>query len=74
MVSKFSNCAHKKAAIISEGKKELPTSTQPYLSTSPLKKAERLVPFSQIISALLLNFSSFIANKPPSPEIMFFVS
>ena len=36
----FSNCAHKKAGIISDGKKELPTSTQPYLSTSPLKNAE----------------------------------
>ena len=29
--------------IISEGKKEEPVSTQPYLSTSPLKKADLFV-------------------------------
>ena len=57
-----------------EGKKEEPISTQPYLSTSPLKNAERLVPFSQIILALSINCSSLIANIPPSPAIMFFVS
>jgi len=45
--SRFSSCAYKKAAIIPQGKNELPISSQLYLSTSPLKKAERLVPFSQ---------------------------
>ena len=37
---------------VSDGKKEDPVSTQPYLLTSPLKNSARLVPFSQIISAL----------------------
>ena len=36
--------------IISEAKKDEPFSTQPYLLTSPLKKAFLLVPFSQMIS------------------------
>lgn len=37
MVSKCSNWAYKKAEIISEGRKDEPTSTQPYLLTSPRK-------------------------------------
>ena len=61
----FSNCAHRNAAIISEGKKEDPISTHPYLSTSPLKKADLLVPFSHIISALSANCASLIASNPP---------
>ena len=49
-------------------------STQPYLSISPRKNAERLVPFSLIISARLIYLSSFIVSIPPSPEIIFLVS
>ncbi len=48
----------KNAAVISEGRKEEPISTQPYLSTSPRKNEERLVPFSRMISARLKNRSS----------------
>jgi len=51
---KFSICAHKKAAIISEGRKDEPVSTHPYLFTSPLKNSALLVPFSQIISDRLI--------------------
>ena len=57
-----------------QGKKDEPTSTHPYLSTSPLKKEDLLVPFSQIISARLANCMSLIASIPPSPEMIFFVS
>ena len=35
----------------SEGKKEEPVSTQPYLFTSPRKNSALFVPFSHIISA-----------------------
>ncbi len=66
--SMCSSCAYKNAAMISDGKKELPISTQLYLSTSPRKKADRFVPFSQIISALLINLSSLITSIPPSPD------
>ena len=70
----FSNCAYKKTAIISEGKKEEPISTQPYLSISHLKNFDLLVPFSLIISALSRSKGLFTTNKPPSPLIIFLVS
>mgnify|MGYP001222101113 CR=1 FL=1 len=39
-----------------------------------MKKADLLVPFSQMISALVLCFELFTANSPPSPHCMFLVS
>ena len=60
--------------VISLGKKLLPASTQPYLSTSPRKKACLLVPFSQITHARDHRSSRLIAKHPPSPELMFLVS
>ena len=70
----LSICAQRNAAIISEGRKELPVSTQLYLSISPRKNFARFVPFSQIISALTVKRSSLMQSIPPSPEIIFFVS
>ena len=58
----FSSCAHRNAARMSAGRKLLPVSTHPYLFISPLKKLALFVPFSQMISALSVNLSSFI-NK-----------
>jgi len=56
------------------GRKDEPMSTQPYLLTSPRKNSARLVPFSQIISARLMNLSSLMVSIPPSPAMMFLVS
>ena len=72
--SKLASHFGTKVHVNSDGKKEDPVSTQPYLFTSPLKNSALLVPFSQIISALSINRSSFTTSIPPSPEIIFLVS
>ena len=59
---------------MSEGRKDEPMSTQPYLSISPLKKALRLVPFSRMTSARAMWAGSLIVSSPPSPAMTFLVS
>ena len=51
-----SSCANRWAAKMSEGSQLEPTSTQPYLFTSPRRKSERLVPFSRMNSALVWGY------------------
>ncbi|MNC50496.1 hypothetical protein D3C75_997400 [compost metagenome] len=74
MSSAASICAARKAAVISPGRNEEPTSTQVYLSTWPRKKRLRFVPFSRMISARSAWVWSRHNNAPPSPEMMFLVS
>jgi len=74
MSSASSSCAARKAAMISPGKYDEPTSTHVYLSTCPRKNWLRLVPFSRMISARSSSASSLTSSAPPSPEITFLVS
>lgn len=73
IASARSSWASRNAAVTSLGTKLEPTSRHEYLSTSPLRKRLRSVPFSWITSARAASAGSFTSSAPPSPQVTFFV-